>query len=233
MAAASLTESFTELGAVFELQNPGVKVVFNFAGSQALAEQLAQGAEADVFASASEKYMIFAVDSKRVNTEDIKNFAKNRLVVIFPKDNPAGITSLADLTGSGIKIDLAHKNVPVGQYTLEFLDKANATPFLDEDYKDKVLDNVVSFEENVKVVVTKVLLGEADAGIVYLTDITSEASEKVGTLAIPTDLNYLASYPIALIATSKNYDLAKAFIALVLSPEGQAVLAKYKFIPVA
>ena len=233
MAAASLTESFTDLGAAFELQNPGVKVAFNFAGSQALAEQLGQGAEADVFASASKKYMTVAVDAKRVYADNAKTFVKNRLVVIFPKDNPAGITTLADLAKPGIKIDLADNAVPAGQNTLDFLDKALADPTYGAKFKDKILANVVSYEENVKAVVTKISLGEADAGIVYVTDITSDAAEKVGSIYIPNELNTIASYPIAPIADSKNADLAKAFVALVLSPEGQAVLAKYNFIPAA
>ncbi|MBA4385330.1 MAG: molybdate ABC transporter substrate-binding protein [Anaerolinea sp.] len=233
LAAASLTESFTELGATFESQNPGVKVAFNFAGSQTLAEQLGQGAPADVFASANKKYMTAAVDAKRVNADDAKTFVKNRLVVIFPNDNPAGITSLADLVKPGIKLDLADKTVPVGQYALDFLDKAATDTSFPAKYKDNVLANVVSYEENVKAVVTKVSLGEADVGIVYVTDITAGAAEKVGTLAIPTELNTVAMYPIAPIADSKNAELAKAFVALVLSQEGQDVLAKYHFTPAA
>lgn len=233
MAAASLTESFTDLGAAFELQYPGVKVAFNFAGSQALAEQLGQGAEVDVFASASKKYMTVAVDAKRVNANNAKTFVKNRLVVIFPKDNPARITTLADLAKPGIKIDLADQAVPAGQYTLDFLDKTLANPTFDVKFKDKVLANVVSYEENVKAVVTKISLGEADAGIVFVTDITSDTAEKVDSIYIPNELNTIASYPIAPIADSKNADLAEAFVALVLSPEGQAVLAKYNFIPAA
>ncbi|PKN97889.1 MAG: molybdate ABC transporter substrate-binding protein [Chloroflexi bacterium HGW-Chloroflexi-4] len=233
LAAASLTESFTELGAIFESQNSGVEIAFNFAGSQSLSEQLDQGAQADVFASASMKYMTAAVDTNRINENEVKNFTSNRLVVIFPKNNPAGITSLADLAKPGIKIDLADKAVPVGQYALDFLNKTVANPSFDENYKDNVLANVVSYEENVKAVVTKIALGEADAGIVYLTDIIADAVDKIGSLEIPTDLNTVATYPIAQISDSKNSELAKAFVAFVLSSEGQDVLAKYHFIPAA
>lgn len=230
LAAASLTESFTEMGALFESQNPGVTVVFNFAGSQALVEQLGQGADADVFASASKKYMTAAVDAGRVNDTDISPFVKNRLVVIFPIDNPAGITELADLANDGLKLDLADAAVPVGQYSLDFLDKAAADPAFGTSFKDDVLANVVSYEENVKAVVSKVSLGEADAGIVYVTDITADAITKVGTLDIPDELNTIAVYPIAPIADSVNIDLAKAFVALVVSPEGQSIMTKYGFI---
>ncbi len=233
LAAASLTESFTELGKMFEARHPGVKVYFNFAGSQQLAQQLDQGADADVFASASKKYMDAAVESKRVNQDDAKTFVKNRLAVIFPKDNPAGLKELKDLAKSGLKLDLADKAVPVGQYSLDFLDKAVKDSGFGPQFKDDVLKNVVSYEDNVKAVVAKVSLGEADAGIVYVTDITADAAPKIGKLDIPDVLNTIATYPIAPISNSKKPDLAKAFVALVLSPDGQAIMAKYGFIPAA
>ena len=234
LAAASLTESFTEIGTLFEAQHPGVTVGFNFAGSQALEAQLAQVVEADVFASASPKYMTAAIETdKRVNADDSKTFVTNRLAVIFPRDNPAGISVLKDLAQTGLKLDLADKAVPVGQYALDFLDKASADAAYGADFKEKVLANVVSYEENVKAVVTKVSLGEADAGIVYVTDITADAASKVGTLDIPDALNTIASYPIAPIADSQHYETAKAFVDFVLSAEGQAVLAKYGFVPEA
>ncbi len=232
MAAASLTESFTELGLIFESQHEGVTVAFNFAGSQALAEQLAQGADVDVFASASNKYMTAAIDAGRVTADASSVFAYNRLVVIYPKDNPGGITELKDLAKEGLKVDLADASVPVGQYALDFLDKASADANFGSQFKEDVLNNVVSYEENVKAVVTKISLGEADAGIVYVTDITADAAELVGTLEIPDELNTIATYPIAPIADSKNADLAQAFVAFVLSSEGQAILAKYNFVSV-
>jgi molybdate transport system substrate-binding protein len=231
LAAASLTESFTELGKLFETQNPGVTVTFNFAGSQQLAQQLGEGADADVFASASKKYMDAAIESKSVIADDAKTFAKNRLVVIFPKDNPAGLMELKDLTKTGVKLDLADKVVPVGQYSLDFLDKAIKDPAFDPQFKDNVIKNVVSYEDNVKTVLNKVVLGEVDAGIVYVTDITTEAAKKVGTIEIPDALNTIANYPIAPISDTKNPELAKAFVTLVLSPDGQAIMAKYGFIP--
>jgi molybdate transport system substrate-binding protein len=231
LAAASLTESFTELGKLFETQNPGVTVTFNFAGSQQLAQQLGEGADADVFASASKKYMDAAIESKRVNADTATTFVKNRLVVIFPKDNPAGLTKLKDLAKTGIKLDLADKVVPVGQYSLDFLDKTIKDPGFDPQFKDNVIKNIVSYEDNVKTVLNKVVLGEVDAGIVWVTDVTPEAAKKVGTIEIPDALNTIANYPIAPISDSKNPELAKAFVTLVLSPDGQAIMAKYGFIP--
>jgi len=230
MAAASLSESFTELGQQFETQHPGVQVVFNFAGSQQLAQQLDQGAPADVFASASQKYMDAAVTSGRVEQDTPKTFVSNRLVVIFPKTNPAGLAKLQDLSKANIKMILAEKSVPAGQYSLEFLDKAVKDARFDASFKEAVLRNVVSYETDVKGVLSKVVLGEADAGIVYVTDFNS-AREKLGTLEIPDALNSIATYPIAPVLDSKNAGLAKAFMALVLSPDGQAVMARHGFIP--
>jgi molybdate transport system substrate-binding protein len=227
-----LTESFTELGKTFETNNPGVKVAFSFAGSQQLAQQLDQGAAADVFASASPKYMTAAITAKRVNQADAQTFVKNRLVVIFPKDNPAGLTALKDLAKPGLKIDLEDKSVPAGQYSLDFLDKAVKDPGFDPNFKTNVLKNVVSYEADVKAVVSKVSLGEVDAGIVYITDFNA-AGDKLGKMDIPDALNTIATYPIAPISDSKNPDLAKAFVAFVLSPDGQAIMAKYGFVPAA
>jgi molybdate transport system substrate-binding protein len=231
LGAASLTESFTELGKLFESRNDGVTVIFNFAGSQQLAQQIGEGADADVFASASKKYLDAAIESKRVNADDATTFVKNRLVVIFPIDNPAGLKELQDLAKTGIKLDLADKVVPVGQYSLDFLDKAVKDPGFDPQFKDNVIKNVVSYEDNVKTVLNKVTLGEADAGIVYVSDITPDAATKVSTIEIPDALNTIANYPIAPISDSNNPELAQAFVALVLSPDGQAVMANYGFIP--
>jgi len=231
-AAASLTASFTDLGKLFEAAHPGVTVVFNFAGSQQLAQQINEGAPADVFASANSKQMDVVIDAGNIvkGTETI--FARNRLVVVFPKDNPEGLKELKDLARSGLKLVFAAKEVPVGQYALDFLDKATAEPAFGANFKDDVLKNVVSYEDNVKAVLTKVALGEADAGIVYMTDISGEDARKVGSLDIPDALNVVASYPIAPVKENKKADLAQAFIDMVVGPKGQAVLAKYNFAPV-
>jgi molybdate transport system substrate-binding protein len=229
-AAASLTESYSELGTLFETQHPNVKIIFNFAGSQQLAQQIDQGAAVDVYASASNKYMEAAIESGRVLQADAVPFARNRLMVIFPKDNPAGLKELRDLSNAGLKLVLADESVPVGQYSLNFLDKAVRDPCFGKTYKVGVLKNVVSYENNVKSVTAKVALGEADAGIVYVTDITAKVSENLGTLDIPDALNTVAVYPIAPIADSQNPELARAFFDLVRSPAGQEVLARYGFL---
>ncbi len=231
LAAASLTESFQEMAPAFEAAHPGVVLQFSFAGSQQLAQQLVNGAPADVFASANNKQMDVAVEGGRVQVEAPVSFAGNRLVVILPADNPAGIQTLADLARAGIKLDLAAREVPVGQYSLEFLDKAAADPSFGSDFATRVLANVVSYEENVKAVLTKVSLGEADAGIVYTTDAASVGAKLI-LLTIPDELNVIAEYPIAAIADSANPDMARTFIEWLLSAEGQAILQKHGFMSV-
>jgi iron complex transport system substrate-binding protein len=229
MAAASLTESFTEIGDMFTAANPNVTVQFNFAGSQALAQQITQGAPADVFASANNKQMQVAVDGGFVDEATVTTFVKNQLVVIYPIDNPGKIESLKDLANPGLKLDFAAKEVPVGEYSLSFLDKAAESADYGAAYKDGVLANVVSYEDNVKAVLTKVSLDEADAGIVYSSDVTGDAATKVGILDIPTDLNVVATYPIAALKDAPSPEYAQAFVDMVLSAEGQAVLQKYGF----
>jgi len=230
-AAASLTEAFTELGTLFETGHPGVKVVFNFAGSQALSAQLGEGAPADVFASANAKEMTNAITAGRVPDGSQKTFAHNKLVVIYPADNPAGLAKLQDLAKPGLKLVLAAAEVPVGKYSVEFLDKATQDAAFGTTFKEDVLKNVVSYEDNVKSVLTKVVLGEADAGIVYLTDVSLDNASKVGRLDIPNALNAVATYPIATVSNATQPELAQAFVDLLLSAQGQEILAKYGFLP--
>lgn len=231
-AAASLTESFTEIGKQFEAANPGVKVTFNFAGSQQLRAQLEQGATADVFASANTKEMTAAINSVLIVSGTQRLFATNRLVVILPGRNPGKITSLAGLARPGLKLDLADPSVPVGQYTLDMLGKMSQDASFGATFKDNVLANVVSREDNVKSIVSKVQLGEADAGIVYVSDITPDASKEVTALDVPDQFNIIAAYPIAPLKKAAEPGLASRFVDWVLSPKGQQVLAQYGFIPV-
>lgn len=229
-AAASLTDAFGEIGAAFSAANPGTEVVFNFAGSNQLATQIGEGAPADLFASANRTQLEVAIDTGRIITGTQRIFVRNRLVVVTPGDNPAGLTGLQDLTTPGVKLVFAAKEVPVGQYALDFLDKAVADGTLGADYKDAVLANVVSYEANVRAVLTKVALGEADAGIVYTSDAAASSEGEVAQIEIPDQLNTIASYPIAPLADSPNLALAQAFMDYVLAPEGQQVLVKYGFI---
>lgn len=226
--AASLKNAFEEIGNSFETANPGVTVKFNFAGSNALRTQIEQGAEADIFASANMKEMDALVSGNLVAADSAKIFLTNRLILITPVDNPANLTKLEELTKEGIKIVLAAKEVPVGNYALQVLDKLDAA--FGTGYKDKVIKNVVSYENDVKQVVAKVQLGEADAGIVYSSD--SVAAPDLQKIEIPVENNVVAKYPLAAMSNAKQAGLAQKFIEYVLSTEGQSSLQKWGFLPV-
>ncbi len=224
-AAASLTDAFTEIGRNFETANPGVTVTFNFAGSQALRTQIEEGAPADVFASANKTEMDTLIAGARVAEGTSEIFLNNKLVVIVPSDNPAALEKLEDLAKSGIKIVFAAEEVPVGKYTRQALDQMNGQ--FGSDFKEKVLANLVSNEDNVKQIVAKVQLGEADAGIVYTSD--AVAAPALKTIEIPAELNVIAEYPIAALTQSADIDLGNRFMAYVLSDAGQAILQKWGF----
>jgi len=227
-AAASLTDAFIEIGAAFDAANPGVTTTFNFGGSQTLRTQIEEGAPVDVFASANAKEMDTLVTSSFVTTDIAQVFLTNKLVVILPADNPAALEKLEDLANPGIKLVLAAEEVPVGKYSRQAFDLMDAS--FGTGFKDKVLANVVSNEDNVKQVVAKIQLGEADAGIVYTSD--AIAAPDLKTIEIPADLNVIAKYPIAPLVNSENTELAAQFIEYVLSAEGQSVLAKWGFAPI-
>jgi molybdate transport system substrate-binding protein len=228
-AAASLTDAFTAIGKGFETAHPGVTVRFNFAGSQVLATQLEQGAKGDIFASADQRWMQYAVERKLIaSTPEV--FARNRLAVVIPKSNPGYIEKLQDLARPGVKLVLAGAQVPVGAYSREALKRLAARAGFPRDYDRRVLQNLVSEEENVKAVVAKVQLREADAGIAYVTDVTPAIASQVTLLEIPDPENPIAEYPIAATAGG-NGELGAAFVAYVLSAEGQKTLAGRGFLP--
>jgi len=229
-AAASLIEAFNELGETFENSHPNIDVVISFAGSQQIAQQLSQGAPGDLFASANEIQMKNVINSDRVKSSAVKVFIHNQLELIVPGDNPGKITDFEDITKSGLKVILADESVPVGAYTQQMLDRANQQADLDRDFKSKVISNVVSYEENVRSVLTKIILGEADAGIVYMSDAFGIPETDLRMLAIPGDINVSASYFIAPLVDSPQEGLAKEFISLVLSPAGQEILSNHGFV---
>ena len=230
-AASSLTDAFTEISTAFEAEHPGVKVVFNFGGSSTLAAQLANGAPADVFASANAKQMQAAQDTGRIAGTPL-TFARNRLVLIVPVDNPAHIQTLSDLAAPGIKLVLAAPGVPVRDYADAMLTKLAADPDYGAAYKTAVLANLVSEEDNVRQVAAKVALGEADAGIVYRSDVTPDINDQVTMLDIPDAVNTLAAYPIAITDNASDPQVAQAFIDYVLSDAGQNVLVKWNFLSI-
>ncbi len=228
-AAASLTESFNVIANTYHRMHPNITIKPVYNGSQILEQQIASGAPADVFASADTTNMQKASQASLVGNSHI--FVKNRLVVILPLSNPGKIMSLKDLARKGVKIDLEAPTVPAGKYSRQALMNMSQSPEYGANYGSEVLANVVSQEDNVKAVVQKVQLGEADAGFVYMTDAFS-ASGKVTVIDIPDPYNVIAQYPIAVVKNSAHTSDAQAFVDYVLSPAGQAIMKKYEFIPV-
>ncbi|GAB4280280.1 MAG: molybdate ABC transporter substrate-binding protein [Candidatus Promineifilaceae bacterium] len=224
-AASSLTDAFGELAQAFEEQHPGTQVVLNFAGSSQLATQLTEGAEADLFAAANMAQMARVAENGRIPNNAITLFATNQLTIITPTDNPADIHTLTDIARPGVQVVLAASGVPVRQYT----DTIIAT--LPPDLQANFYANTVSEENNVRQLTAKIALGEADAALVYVTDITPDIAPQVQQIAIPPTQNVTAVYPIAPLTDAPNPQLAQQFIAFVLSETGQQILAKWRFAP--
>ena len=228
-AASSLTDAFQDLVKTYETTHPGTKISLSFAGSQVLRTQLEQGAIADIYASADHKNMDLLVTDMLVAANSYQDFATNRLIVILPSGNPAEMKTLADLARPGVKLVLADPSVPAGNYARQILANISADPAYGSGFTTAVLANVVSNETDVRQVVTKVELGEADAGIVYVSD--ALATQDLETIPIPDKFNIIAKYPIAILANSPNPGLAGGFIEFIMSAEGQAIMEKWGFTP--
>lgn len=226
-AAASLRDVFTTIGADFKRAWPGVEVTFNFAGTQQLRTQLEEGAAADVFASADQEHMEALVRAGRVTGP--APFAGNEPVIVVSRERAAAIRTFADLPNAR-RIVVGAAEVPIGRYTARILD--NAAARLGADFRAGIEAKVVSRELNVRQVLAKVSLGEADAGVVYRTDVGA-AAEQLAIVPIPGDLNVLVEYPIAVVAKTAHSRLARAWVDLVLSPGGRAVLSQAGFRPPA
>lgn len=225
-AASSLTDAFGEMALQYERRTPDVTIRLNFAGSSQLATQLIEGAPADLFASANEIQMERLVKEGLITTEKIELFTSNQLVLIIPKSNQRAIESLYDLSQPGLKLVTAAKAVPIGRYTLEALKKMEQSGQFQAGFEQAVLANIVSEEANVRQMVTKVQLGEADAAIVYQSDVTAD----LRAIPIPAALNIVAHYPIAPLDDAPHQSQAADFIAFIKSPDGQAILQKWGFV---
>jgi molybdate transport system substrate-binding protein len=213
-AAASLTDAFETLGKQFQEKHPRTTVTFNFGPSSGLATQITQGAPADVFASASAKNMDAVVAAKLAGTAT--PFVKNVMEIAVPPDNPAKIAALADLARPGVKVALCQADVPCGTVATKVFANARLTV------------KPVTEEADVKATLSKVQLGEVDAGVVYVTDVLA-AGDKVKGIEIPADVNASTSYPIATLTGSTNAALAQAFVDYVLSADGASVLSQAGF----
>jgi molybdate transport system substrate-binding protein len=218
-AAASLTAAFTDVGAAFNDGHPEARVSFTFGPSDGLATQIVEGAPVDVFASASPTWMDL-VETEGPGVTGRTDFARNRLAIVVPVENPAGIEGIHDLAREGVQLVLAAEGVPAGDYARQILANAGIA--------GAALANVVSNEEDVAQVMTKVLSGDADAGIAYVTDVTTELADRIALIEIPDDVNVIATYPIAIVNGTEEGDLARAFVDFVLGP-GRATLAGYGF----
>ena len=227
-AAASLTQALEQIGHDFEAQNPGLHIAFNFAGSQALRMQIEQGAPVDVFASASPADMDAVITAGNADASAVQPFVTNVLQVILPASNPAGIEKLEDLGRPGLKLVVAAPDVPVGRYARQALGQMDKQ--FGAGFSQRVLANVVSQEDNVKQVVAKVELGEADAGIVYISD--AVAAPDLKTIEIPPELNVSATYVIAPMKAAHDAQLAEEFVAYTRSDAAQRIFAKWGFSPI-
>jgi molybdate transport system substrate-binding protein len=230
-AASSLTDAFNEMKAKIEAANPGTVITFNYAASSALRTQLEQGAKADIFASADTVQMDNVKKANLISGES-SLFVRNTPVIIVPANNPKGIATAADLAKPGIKLVLAAPSVPIGNYSRQIFDKISKDPAYGADYGTKVLANLVSEEANVRQVVSKVQLGEGDAGIVYASDVTPAVRDQLKVITIPMPLNIIAEYPVAAVQRGANAAGSSAFIAYLLSAEGQSILQKWGFLSV-
>jgi molybdate transport system substrate-binding protein len=213
-AAASLTETFTQLGKQFQSAHPGDTVKFSFGPSSGLATQITSGAPADVFASASPTNMQQVVSAG--DASNPQNFAKNTMEVAVPPNNPAKVTSVNDLAKHSVKVALCQPQVPCGKVAAEVFKNAGITV------------KPVTLQPDVKSVLTQVETGNVDAGMVYVTDVMA-AGSKVKGVTIPANDNASTLYPIATVSTSKEKSIANAFVAYVLSPAGQSVLTAAGF----
>lgn len=227
-AAASLTDAFRGIGAAYERAHPGTRVTFDFAASSLLRVQIEQGAPADVFASADRAQM--APLDRMGLVKGVLPLARNQLVVILPAGNPGHIQHLADLAWGGVRLAITAPQVPVGLYTRQALDKMSAPGAMGAGFQQRVLANVVSQEPNVRGLVAKVELGEADAAIVYRSDAVA-AGRKVKTLAIPERFNETAVYPVAVVTGSPHSREAGSFVQYLRLRPAQAILLRYGFQP--
>lgn len=228
LAASSLTDAFEELAATFERENTSVKIKASFGASSDILAQIQQGAPADVFASADEAKMDEAVSGGLVAGEP-EIFVRNRLAIVLPKDNPAGVGGYEDLAEPGLRLVLAEDEVPVAEYAKESLDRANGK--YGSGFRRSVFNNIVSREADVRAAVNRVALGDADATFCYTSDVTPDIRDRVRTVEIPPDLNVITTYPIATLKNAKNPGLADRWVKLVTGEEGQRILEKWGFEP--
>ena len=229
-AASSSSEAFQVIGSEFKLLHPGVLIDFSFAASSTLRAQLELGAVADLFVSANERQMELAYQADLLLAAP-RLIAFNSLVVVVPSGSKQ-VATLKDLTAPDIRIVIALPEVPVGAYARLALARMDGAPGFDEDFSHKVLSNVVSQERNVRHVIAKVLLGEADAAIAYRSDLAGNSSDRIDAITIPPRFNVEARYLSAVTQTAPNLNLAEDFQDFILSATSRKILQDYGFVGV-
>jgi molybdate transport system substrate-binding protein len=232
LASASFRGVFKEIGKRFETANPDTSVIFTFDNGMKLAQQIRQGAAADVFAAIAARQLDPVVQSGQISSGTPIIFAHDRLVVIAPRRRTAAVAALADLARPGVRLIMAPSTTPAGQSTLDFLARASADPALGASFKADVLKHVIAYEEQPRAIPGKVLQGPADAAVVYSSDVAPELADQLTIIDIPDTLNPVLAYAVAPVKASGNARLAQMFAAYLLSPEAQATLTRYGFIAV-
>ncbi|UBV44859.1 molybdate ABC transporter substrate-binding protein (plasmid) [Deinococcus taeanensis] len=224
-AASSLTDAFTEIGRTFDART-GHRTTFQFAGSQVLRTQLENGARADVFASANDAQFTPLL-GRLIGSRDV--FTRNRLTVIA-RAAPGPVNSLRDLAAPGVRLVLAAPAVPAGEYTRRMLSAVDRAGTYGPAFADRTLKNVVSEESNVRQAALKVSLGEADAAVVYVSDVTPALKRRVRVIALPSRFNQSAAYPVGVLTGSGSPDAARAFVAFLKGREAQGILRRWGFL---
>lgn len=230
-AAASLTGVVGDLDPIFEAGHPGVNVTTNLDSSATLETQIKEGAYADLFLPASTKNMDNLIKEELADKDSVTKYATNKLAIIVPVDNPAGITGFADLAKPGVKIVSETAEVPVRKYTEQVLNKTLNSTEYGKAFVDAFRANVVSEETNVATATAKVALGEVDVGITYYSDVTKDFADKITIIDIPQEFNVVATYEAGILTESTEKELAQEYIDLLSSDEGKSVLKNYNFLP--
>jgi len=232
LAASSQTEAFTEIKTVFEKAHPNVTVNLSFASSSSLRAQIENGAKPEVFASADEKNIKIPAGNGLIDGEYVP-YSHNHVVVILPKANKANINTLADLAKAGVRLVGCDPQVPIGNYTSQVIKKLDDSGKYGAGFATKINANMKSIEPNVKAVVTKVVMGDADAGFCYASDVTKNVVDDLIVLQIPKEYDVMATAYIGVVKDCPSPELGREFIATVLSDEGQAIMKKLGILPIA
>ena len=231
--AASLTGTSADLGKAFEAANPGTKVTFNLQGTQSLKKQIELGAYGDVFISAATRYTNELMEGGYLVNDTVKELTSNYIVIIVPSKNPGDISSPADLARPGLKIAMGTAEVPIGINTRMVIDKITNSSTVPTGWKEGVFENVVTYENAEPGVVTKVSLGEADAGFVYESSYRAAKAGSLELISIPEEYNALQIYTVGILSDSENKETAQEFINFLLSTKGQGILRDFGFTPVS